>query len=710
MKQYIFDLLLIMICAAVPASSASAAPVRHKPPDTGCITLNAENSRIPLGPHLSILEDKTGVMTIREASSPDNAADYIPCASEFPSYGFNSASYWARFDLCSGMPHDDRWFLELEYPHMDVFEVYYKDPAGAYVRKLTGDIYKFARREIHYRNFVFAIPVPEGKRMTVYLHVAGSCSKQLTLTLWTPEAFAEKAIHEKLLLGLYYGIILVMMFYNLILFFFIKDRSYLLYVIYIASYGLVQMAYNGMAFEYLWPDYPQWHNISLPFLIGLAIFFMAIFTQSFLHLWEKARAMFWLLAGVMVIGAGTMVYSVFGDYLTAIESAMKLMVIAAIVIIISALVSMARGYRPARFFIIAWLFFLCGLVLIALNKLSIIPVMFITEYANQIGSALEVTLLSVALADRINIINQEKKEAQLATIEAQEKYKLLVEGSSDIIFSLDEKWNFITANNAIMTHLKVNPGSIVSMNFLDLIYDETDAAMISKNLVREKLADLLVKREPLSFKIMFKSTIIAEPKEMQVRMEHVNIEGKNEILGKATSVEEDVLIPFFDSEQQNFYISNYIMAAEDVTQRVTRNLKKFVDIKQVHLIRIALRELVINAIEHGNLNVSFEEKTEAIMNDSYFALIAARRQDPRYRDRTVQIEYSLNPVKVVYRITDEGDGFDHNATLQNHSRDVNEQLLAHGRGISLARTIFDSITFNEKGNQVTLLKKFRNNH
>jgi len=709
MKRFVTGMVLVMLFAVAPVSSAGAAP-RQKPTDPRCITLDAENSRIPLGLHMSILEDKTGAMTIREASSPENAARYVPCTTEFPSFGFNSSSYWARFDLRNDLPRDDRWFLELEYPHMDVFEVYYKDAGGAYVRKQTGDSYKFARRELLYRNFVFSIPVPKGASMTVYLRFAGSCSKQFSLTLWAPEAFAEKAIREKLLLGIYYGIIMVMMFYNLILFFFIKDKSYLLYVIYIASYGLVQMAYNGMAFEYLWPDFPQWHNISLPFLIGLAIFFMAVFTQSFLHVWEKARTMFWLLAGVMVIGAGTMIYSVFGDYLTAIESAMKLMVLAAVVIIASALVSMARGYRPARFFIIAWLFFLCGLVLIALNKLSIIPVIFITEYANQIGSAIEVTLLSVALADRINIINQEKKEAQLATIEAQEKYKLLVEGSSDIIFSLDEKWNFITANNAIMTHLKVNPGSIVSMNFLDLIYDETDAAMISKNLVREKLADLLVKREPLSFKIMFKSTIIAEPKEMQVRMEHVNIEGKNEILGKATSVEEDVLIPFFDSEQQNFYISNYIMAAEDVTQRVTRNLKKFVDIKQVHLIRIALRELVINAIEHGNLNVSFEEKTEAIMNDSYFALIAARRQDPRYRDRTVQIEYSLNPVKVVYRITDEGDGFDHNATLQNHSRDVNEQLLAHGRGISLARTIFDSITFNEKGNQVTLLKKFRNNH
>jgi two-component system, sensor histidine kinase LadS len=700
----VVPLIMLIICALT--SVAGAARIKQKSTDQEPIILNAGSARIPLGRLISILEDKTGTMTIREASSPAMAGRYLPSTGESPSFGFNSTSYWVRFALTNSLPRDERWFLELEYPHMDIFEIYHKDSNGNTVRKQTGDTYKFSSRELHFRNFVFSIPVPKGKSLTVYLHFAGSCSKQFPLTLWSPVAFAEKAIHEKLLLGIYYGIILVMMCYNLILFFFIRDKSYLFYVIYIASYGMVQMAYNGMAFEYLWPGLPQWHNISLPFLIGLAILWMAIFTQSFLHTWEKARIMHWFLLAVMVIGIVTMVYSVFGDYLTAIESAMKLMVLAAIVIIASALVSMARGYRPARFFIIAWLFFLCGLVLIALNKLSIIPVLFITEYANQIGSALEVTLLSVALADRINIINQEKKAAQRATIEAQEKYKLLVEGSSDIIFSLDENWNFITANNAIMTHLKVNPGSIITMNFLDLVYDETDAAVVSKNLIKEKLGEFLIKHEPLSFKIMFKSTIIAEPKEMQVRLEPINIEGKNEILGKATSVEEDVLIPFFDSEQQNFYISNYIMTAEDVTQRVTRNVKKFIDQKQVHLLRIALRELVINAIEHGNLNVSFNEKSEAIMSNSYFELIATRRQDPRYRDRKVLIEYSLNPVKVVYRITDEGNGFDHLEVFKNITRVANEQLLAHGRGIALARSIFDTITFNEKGNQVTLLKKF----
>src|SRR4030042_2520437 len=141
---------------------------------------------------------------------------------------------------------------------------------------------------------------------------------------------------------------------------------------------------------------------------------------------------------------------------------------------------------------------------------------------------------------------------------------------------------------------------------------------------------------------------------MQVRLECINIEGKNEILGKASGVEEDALTQFIDSEQQNITIGNFLMAAEDVSHRLTRNLKKFINQKQANLVRIALREIIINAIEHGNLDISYREKSEAMADDTYFKIIAGRRQDPRFRDRQGYIEYALTPIKVIYRRTAEG--------------------------------------------------------
>ncbi|MBN2079909.1 MAG: ATP-binding protein [Spirochaetes bacterium] len=696
------------LAGALLALFAASAPSAWSAEPEGPLVLTREQGKYPLGRHMAILADESGALTISEASSPAMASRYAPSGFDVPSFGFNSTDYWVRVDLVSRLGRPEEWFLELDYPHMDLFEVYYTDTDGRPAVKRSGDARPFAEREIDYRNIVFTVPVAAEGRRTLYLHFAGSCSKQFPVILWSPGAFAEKVIEEKFTLGIYYGIILVMIVYNLFIFVFIRDRSYLLYVIYICSYGLVQLAYNGMAYKYLWPSLPAWHTISLPFLIGMAIFWMAIFSRSFLHARDYSRTANGSLLAITGVGVAIMTFSVFGNYLIAITSAMVLMIAASFVILFSATTCMKRGYRPARFFLTAWIMFLAGMLLIAMNKLNIVPSLFLTEYAIQIGSALEVTLISVALADRINMINQEKKDAQAATIQAQEKYKLLVEGSDDIIFSLDGKLNLITANQAILEHLKISPETATGMNFMDLIYDATPDAAVSKKILRMKLDEFSATREPLVFRAMFISSIASEPREMDVRLHYITIEGKNEILGKATGIEEDALTQSIERESQEYRIGNYIMSAEEVTHRITRVLRKYVDAKQANLVRIALREIIINSIEHGNLDISFDEKTDAIMNDSYFEFIALRRQDPKYRNRRVRIRYSINDSRAAYIISDEGGGFDHSRVLGDNSSHANKQLLAHGRGISMARSIFDVVFYNKKGTEAVLVKHLTN--
>ncbi len=165
-------------------------------------------------------------------------------------------------------------------------------------------------------------------------------------------------------------------------------------------------------------------------------------------------------------------------------------------------------------------------------------------------------------------------------------------------------------------------------------------------------------------------------------------------------------ITCLDKRNHVYAIENLLAAAEDVTQLVTRNLKRLVDQKQAKLVRIALREMIINAIEHGNLGISFREKSKAMLDDSYFDFVARKRCEPCYRDRRVTVSYSVEEERIVYVITDEGDGFDHKKVMGDNSRDANRHMLAHGRGISMAKNIFDAVRYNKKGNQVKLIKKF----
>ena len=247
---------------------------------------------------------------------------------------------------------------------------------------------------------------------------------------------------------------------------------------------------------------------------------------------------------------------------------------------------------------------------------------------------------------------------------------------------------------------------MISKYFLDLIHEGSERVSVSKLLVQEKLESFAVDKNPMSFKTDFKVSFTSEPKEMRVYLEYVNIEGRNEIIGKATRVEDDLLIKYVESEKQHLTIENYFITAEDISHRITRSLAKYMDHKKVYILRIALREIIINAIEHGNLNISFDEKSQLIDNDNYFVFVAERQQDSKYRDRRVQIEYSIDPRKVLYQITDEGDGFDHKKILTGESVNVNKKMLGHGRGIAMAKNCFDELNYNGKGNQVILIKYF----
>ena len=130
--------------------------------------------------------------------------------------------------------------------------------------------------------------------------------------------------------------------------------------------------------------------------------------------------------------------------------------------------------------------------------------------------------------------------------------------------------------------------------------------------------------------------------------------------------------------------------------------RRYVDESQATTLRIMLREMLLNAIEHGNLGIDFDTKTTALMQESYFSLLDERRRQTPYRDRVVLIDALISADKLAFRVTDEGEGFDHRKMLAKLTDEKNET--AHGRGIVMTIQEFDVVRYNEKGNSVVLIK------
>jgi signal transduction histidine kinase len=236
---------------------------------------------------------------------------------------------------------------------------------------------------------------------------------------------AEQSTKE-LFYGIYLGCILVMLVYNLFVFFTVRDRVYLYYVAYILTVGLTQMVLNGYTNKYLWPNGVEVSflaSVIIPVLSGVTtVLFSRKFIDTKKHTpWVDKLLIFFLGTYVIVT-----VLAFMGMYNQAFMI-IDMNAASALLLVYCAVVATRRGNRTAGFFLVAFVIFLIGVTLFALRNLGVIGFSNVSNYALPIGSALETVLLSFALADRINQFKKEKDESQQKMIAVMVENQKLVE-------------------------------------------------------------------------------------------------------------------------------------------------------------------------------------------------------------------------------------------------------------------------------------------
>lgn len=304
----------------------------------------------------------------------------------------------------------------------------------------------------------------------------------------------------------------------------------------------------------------------------------------------------------------------------------------------------------------------------------------------------------------------ELKKVQKELEDSEKKYRELVEEKTrDIIFTADIKGAMMTANRNIMTKLGYSERSIAAMNIREIIYDDPDDRD-NINLVtfNEQIEKVTVNGcRDVRFKSVCRHRFLGEPIVLQFKLDPIIENGIiSGIMGFASDPSDDPLRDYLIDSSSSFLLPNSLTLAEEMSYRLTRDVTRYSKEISQGQIRIGLREMIVNSIEHGNLEITYDEKTEAQMNDRFIDLLRERQVNPEFRDRRVYIRYSINETEVRYIISDEGGGFDHRKITAADENSANDNWLSHGRGITLALGIFDKVLYNEKGTEVTLVKKY----
>ncbi|GIM18840.1 hypothetical protein KHM19_06520 [Leptospira borgpetersenii] len=320
--------------------------------------------------------------------------------------------------------------------------------------------------------------------------------------------------------------------------------------------------------------------------------------------------------------------------------------------------------------------------------------------------------MGLGLADRVKILSRtlsvkirELRFAKRVAERSEKRFKNLFEESEEFLFTMDTNGKIRNANKALGRLLGFDPEEVIGWDFLDLIFvSGVKNASYAKILVRDKIEELLTTEKSSEFTAEFRQKFVLEPRQIRVRLQLLDLGNEKCILGKAYELNEDVFAKFIVSESMHFTLNNYLRNADLLSRLLTVNLARFIGTEVVIAIRTCIREIIINSIEHGNLAISFDEKTEALDEGRYLELIQGRQKEPFYGRRTVKVSYSLNARRIGFLISDEGEGFDYKKILNLDIEKLNETSLTHGRGILMTRSVFDIVRFNEKGNRVLLIK------
>ncbi|MCF0057225.1 7TM diverse intracellular signaling domain-containing protein [Dyadobacter sp. CY356] len=399
---------------------------------------------ILIGKFLEIAED-----TKNEYKFPNfpASANFVKSTSETPNLGLSKSTYWIRFTVKNDS-EERKMFLELAYPMLHSCELFALD-SGRIEEKSVLENSSFSQREVNHQSIVFKINVKQGTSKTFYLKIKGGRQVVLPLILRTENGFFQSALLSEIITGIFIGIILVMILYNLFIFFSTRDKSYLYYVLYILFIGLAQTTLNGYTFKYLWPSVQSLNNSAIVWFSALAGTFAILFIREFLHM--AGRMPIWnnLLYGIIALYTLAVFFSITGDGMLSYRFVDLGGLIGAILTFVVALKLSLQGYRPAKFFLLAWSIFLLGLVLFVMRNLNLLPYNLFTNYTMQFGTAIEVILLSFALADKINILKKERELSQEQALRISlENEKIIREQNVSLEKKVSERTIELTQTNS----------------------------------------------------------------------------------------------------------------------------------------------------------------------------------------------------------------------------------------------------------------------
>ncbi len=378
---------------------------------------------LELGPHSLYLEDTTGEITIRQVRAGEVDAQFQKHERDVPNFGLSNSIYWFKVNVENRLD-TERLVFSNRYGLIDNFEFYLDLPGIEGSPQFGGDHLKFSKRYRNHKSIHFPLEIPRGQTATLYIRAQTNGSMQLPMVIETEYAFDNFTLADTSLWVLFYGVMLAMCIYHLLLYISLREIQYALCAGFLLLIVLTNAALNGDTLRYLFPNNPYWGNMTVLPSLAFSSSFFFLFSTSFLDVYRWSSRWYKTLISLFYFYAGLSVLAFFIDYNLAARLIAPLVILSPLVVTTVAFQRWRNGYRPARFFLLAWPIFLGGTILSGLQKKGFLPSTFIFDVIQVGGGMIAALLIAFALADKIQILQRERRETARALASSHKQLEI----------------------------------------------------------------------------------------------------------------------------------------------------------------------------------------------------------------------------------------------------------------------------------------------
>lgn len=347
---------------------------------------------------------------------------------------------WLKTRLSTDIHPEKSRIIEIPGHLFGWVDIWFVLSDGAVIHSRSGKRYPYEEREIQHAGTAFRVPYNHGEPLDVIIRMQVGVPVNFAALLWEENQWDDFVFAQRTWYGIFLGSILIMVIYNLFFAAMLRDKSYLYYVGYILSLTMIVLLYSGLLEEYIWRD-GTW-SIHIMFVAGTAIFFAIGFVNNFLNVKARSVKLYWVSTVVSVLALIFGIQLAFRIHIIPTvwtgTTMHILLLLGSVYFFGMSLYSYFKGLKQARFLALSMIALIGGLVAYFLYTYAVVRYNILIIHAVEFGALLEGIILSLALADRINLLSIAKEKAEKKALATQRTFSrrlLLAQEADREIFS-----------------------------------------------------------------------------------------------------------------------------------------------------------------------------------------------------------------------------------------------------------------------------------